>query len=224
MDRAGPATDSPQLRQFIVKTSNTMAMECKDALDRLAANPARHRVTIADILHAMGKGSVMMLVLLFALPNAVPAPPGTSMILGLPLLFLTLQWLRGKTPWVPGWIARQSLRRSDFAAIVRRLDSFSAWTERVSRPRLREFAGAAVQRAAAATGVLLSVILVLPLPLVNVPAGIALVLFSLGALRRDGVLLILGFISAIGCLAIACGVLIVLWRVGDQLLALAARF
>ena len=81
-----------------------------------------------------------------------------------------------------------------------------------------------MQRAAAATGVLLSVILVLPLPLVNVPAGIALVLFSLGALRRDGVLLILGFISAIGCLAIASGVLIVLWRVGDQLLALAARF
>lgn len=136
-------------------TSNTEV----DGLTRLATNPARHRVAIADILDAMGDNSVMMLMLLFALPNAVPAPPGTSTILGLPLLFLTLQWLRGKQPWVPRWIARQSLRRSDFAAITKRLARFP--------------------------------------------------------------LMLLGFVAAIISAIVAIGVVIGMWRIGDQLLALA---
>jgi hypothetical protein len=201
-----------------------MAAECRAALDRLAANPARHRITVQDILEAMGSSGVLMLVLLFALPNAIPAPPGTSTILGLPLLFLTLQWLRDRQPRLPVWIARQSLTRSDFAALVRRFDRFEDWTERHSRPRLQEFAGTAVQRIAAALSVLLSVILVLPLPLVNVPAGIALVLFSFGTMRRDGALLALGFLAAAGCIGIAFGVVIGLYRLGSHVAGLLPMF
>ncbi|VTU21937.1 exopolysaccharide biosynthesis protein [Variovorax sp. PBL-E5] len=198
-------------------TSNTEV----DGLTRLAANPARHRVAIADILSAMGDNGVMMLILLFALPNAVPAPPGTSTVLGLPLLFLTLQWLRGKKPWVPGWIARQSLRRSDFAAIMKRLTRFSSWTESISHPRFPAFAGASALRLAGVMGVILSAVLVLPLPLVNVPSGIALVLFALGGLRRDGVLMLLGFVAALASVIVATVVVIGMWRIGGQLLALA---
>jgi hypothetical protein len=206
-----------------VTTAPTLAAESKAALDRLAANPGRHRISIADVMNAMGEAGVMVLVLLFSLPNAVPAPPGTSTVLGLPLLFLSLQWLRGSKPWVPRWIERQSLRRSDFAAIVERFDRLSAWTERISRPRWPALAGVGTQRAAAAMAVVLSFILVLPLPLVNVPAGISLVLFALGSLRRDGALLALGFLASAVCLAITSVVLLGLWRLGDQLLALATR-
>ncbi|RZL96199.1 MAG: hypothetical protein EOP82_01120 [Variovorax sp.] len=78
--------------------SNTL-VTIADGLTRLAADRQRPYVTIADVLAALGEGSTWMLTLLFALPNAVPMLPGTSTVLGMPLLFLTIQLASGRRPW-----------------------------------------------------------------------------------------------------------------------------
>ena len=54
-----------------------------DGLNTLAEDKARHRVTIADIMNTMGYGGVMMLIVLivlFASPKAVPAPSWPSRV------------------------------------------------------------------------------------------------------------------------------------------------
>lgn len=73
-------------------------------------------------------------------------------------------------------------------------------------------------RMAGVLGVLLSVVLVLPLPLVNVPCGIALVLLSLGGLYEDGLFLILGFVAGFASLGLTAAVVIFSLRVGKQIL------
>ncbi|OOG55390.1 hypothetical protein B0E49_08035 [Polaromonas sp. C04] len=184
----------------------------------LASDRARRRISIADMVHSMGDGSVKVLLLLFALPNSIPALPGTSTILGFPLLFLTMQMALRKPPWMPRWLARQSLSRKDFAAIVLRLTTLSTWAERICTPRLGRYVDGCTLRMAGVLGVLLSVVLVLPLPLVNVPCGIALVLLSLGGLYKDGLFSILGFVAGFASLGLTAAVVIFSFRVGKQIL------
>ena len=70
-------------------------------LDAISVDERRDRVSVSDLMQAMDARAVAALILLFALPNVVPTPPGTSSILGLPLLYLTAQMMLGKLPWLP---------------------------------------------------------------------------------------------------------------------------
>ncbi|MFC6280965.1 MULTISPECIES: exopolysaccharide biosynthesis protein [Polaromonas] len=194
-----------------------------DSLVQLALDHSKRRITIADMVHALGDGSLKMLILFFALPNSVPTLPGTSTILCLPLLFLTMQMALCQSPWMPAWLARQSLSRKDFATLVLRLKTLSTRIDRICIPRLGRYVGCGAIRVAGFLGILLSAVLVLPLPLVNVPCGIALVLLSLGNLYKDGLFSILGFITGFASLGLAAGVVIFSWRIGHQIL-LSWRF
>ena len=61
-------------------------------------------------------------------------------------------------------------------------------------------------RIASAFGVLIAIILVLPLPLVNIPAALTLVLLSFGALRGDGRFVIAGYALGLATLLLAAAV------------------
>ena len=68
-------------------------------LSDLLARLARSRdgkVTIRDIAIALQDRSFGAFLLVFALPNLVPLPPGATFVLGLPLVFIEL-----KKPSVP---------------------------------------------------------------------------------------------------------------------------
>ena len=60
-------------------------------------------------------------MLIFAAPNILPVPPGTSAVLGTPLVFLAAQMMFGRGPWLPALVTRRSLSREDFAALVGRV-------------------------------------------------------------------------------------------------------
>lgn len=59
--------------------------------------------TIGELVDTFGTHTFGATMLLFAAPNLVPNPPGTSPILGIPLLILAGQLVLGrKTVWLPG--------------------------------------------------------------------------------------------------------------------------
>ena len=106
----------------------------------LANGPHRDRIFVSDLFHVMEDSAVVTLTLLFALPNLASVPPGTSTLLGTPLLFLTIEWALGKQPWLPGALARRSMTRIKFASMIHRV---APWVERVDRllkPRLQALA------------------------------------------------------------------------------------
>lgn len=104
-------------------------------LFRLANDNSRERISVGDLLAALGDRAIGALMFFFAAPNILPVPPGVSTLLGAPLLFLSAQLMLGMRPWLPGVITRRSISRDDLATLVRRIVPWLAKAEKLLRPR-----------------------------------------------------------------------------------------
>lgn len=178
-----------------------------DVLFDIAADTTRPRISIGELLQALDDRALAALLLIFALPNAIPMPPGTSSVLGTPLVFLTAQLALGLSPWLPRFIANRSVSRSDFSAVVARLAPWLARAERLLRPRLLWLTCTMGERLIGAVCLFLAVVLVLPIPFGNMLPAAAISLLALGVLERDGLWVIAGLITAAAGTALVAGVL-----------------
>ncbi len=166
------------------------------------------RITIGDLLHGMEDRAAAALILIFALPNALPTPPGTSTVLGIPLLFLCAQLAAGWPVWLPAFITRRSMRRSDYSALLDKAEPWLARAERLLKPRLTVLTSWLAERLLGILWLILSFVLVLPIPLGNMPPAASLCLMALGLLAADGVFIILGVVAAIAALVLASSVVL----------------
>ncbi|WP_423294175.1 exopolysaccharide biosynthesis protein [Neotabrizicola sp. VNH66] len=176
------------------------ALRLTGLLRQLADDPAAERVAIADILLIMQGRAFGALLMIFAFPNILPSPPGLAGVLGLPLIFLSAQMMLGMAPWLPGIIARRSIARPVFAALVDKIEPWLARAERLLSIRLRPLTSAPAQRVIGAVCLILSIALALPVPFANLAPATAICLIGLGVLERDGLWIILGFCAAVGAL------------------------
>ena len=154
-------------------------------------------LTLAEIVSRLDDQARGVLMILFALPNCVPGIPGTSAITGFPLVFLTLQMAFNRPPWLPGFIARRSVSRQWLADVTARAAPWLRRVELFIRPRLPALTSDTAERLVGALGVVLSLTIMLPIPFGNSLPAIALIVFSMGFIGRDGVW-ILGGIFLVG--------------------------
>ncbi|MFV3077356.1 exopolysaccharide biosynthesis protein [Niveispirillum fermenti] len=178
-----------------------------DILRAIAGDESRERIAIKDLLAIMKDRALGALLFIFALPNVLPTPPGTSAVLGAPLIFLAAQLALGRSPWLPRVIADRSIARADFAALVTRTAPWLAKAERLLRPRLGVLSRPPAEYLVGLFCFLLAVILFLPIPLGNMMPALAICLFSLGILERDGVWILAGLLAAILSVGLVWGVL-----------------
>jgi hypothetical protein len=175
-------------------------------LHALAQDDSRSRISIADLLEALGDRALAALLFVFAVPNVLPVPPGTSTILGAPLVFLAAQLAFGRKPWLPALIARRTMTRSDFATLVRRIGPWLVRAERLLRPRAMGLALPPMEYLVGLLCLLLAVVLVLPVPLGNMLPALAISLLALGILERDGLWILAGLVAAMASAAVVSGV------------------
>jgi hypothetical protein len=175
-------------------------------LDEIAADESRSRVSVADLLRVMSGRAIGALLLLFALPNILPAPPGTSAILGMPLVYLSAQMMLGRLPWLPAFIANRSMSREDFAATISRATPLLARAEKLLKPRLSIFVRHGAERVIGAVCLILAIVLLLPIPFGNMLPALAIGLIALGVLERDGVWVLIGLTVAAFSLFLVAGV------------------
>ncbi|MHB0953880.1 MAG: exopolysaccharide biosynthesis protein [Allorhizobium sp.] len=177
-----------------------------EILAGIAADATRERVSVADIFEAMGDRAFGALILIFALPNVIPTPPGTSALTGAPLVFLSAQLMLGQSPWLPNIIASRSMARQDFATIVGRVSPWLARGERMLRPRLGFLVYPPAEYLIGLVCLVLSAILVLPIPLGNMLPAIAICFFSFGILERDGACVLIGAVISALSVTVVAGV------------------
>lgn len=175
-------------------------------LDAIGADERRERVSVSDLMRAMDARAVAALILLFALPNVVPTPPGTSSILGLPLLYLTAQMMLGKLPWLPAIIADRSMTRSDFNSFVGRVTPLLARAERLLKPRLLFITSVTGEKIIGGLCLVLAIVLAMPIPLGNMLPALAISLMALGVLERDGLWVMIGVVVGVLSMVIVSGV------------------
>src|SRR6218665_527071 len=136
-----------------------------DIFVSLAIDETRERVSVGDLFERLGDRAFGALMLAFALPNIVPTPPGTSAITGTPLVFLSARLALGLKPWLPGFITRRSMARTDFALVVNRIAPWLSRAEGLLRPRLGFMTGRVADHLAGLPCFVLAVVLGLPIPL-----------------------------------------------------------
>lgn len=176
-------------------------------LREIADDSTRERVSVGDLLAALRDRALGPLLFVFAFPNALPLPPGSSSVLGAPLLFLAAQLALGRPPWLPRLITARSMTRADFAVLVDRIAPWLARAERLLRPRLSVLAAPPFEYVVGLVCLALAVILVLPIPLGNMLPALAITVLALGILERDGVWVLAGLAIAVLAVSVVWGVL-----------------
>lgn len=199
-------------------TINLDDVPTPDGADRLSAiltaiakGAHRDRISIADLLHALEHRAIGALMFIFAVPNAIPVPPGVSAVLGAPLIFLSFQLMIGRRPWLPRIITDRSLSRVDFEKVVDLAAPWLAKAERLMRPRLQFLAKPPFEYLVGAVSLLLSIVLFLPIPLGNMLPAFTICVLALGVLERDGVWIGIGIACAITAVVIVWGVVLALF-------------
>jgi len=183
-----------------------------DILNRIAGDDSRDRISLRDLLNATQDRAGPALIFIFAIPNIIPLPPGASSILGAPLLFLTAQLALGRKPWLPRAIADRSMERRHFGAAVRRVMPWLMRGERLLRPRLRLLARPPMEYLIGTICLILSIILFLPIPLGNIPPALAICMFSLAIMERDGLWTLAGIAMSVIAVVLVSGVLFSLFE------------
>lgn len=167
------------------------------------------RLFLGEIVEAFGKRAFGAVMLFFGIINLLPWPPGGTTLTGAPLLFLSLEMAWGReTLWLPKWADRLSVNRETFRRLSGRLLPLIRTGERLSKPRLGFLTGRLGQGLIGLACLALSIILVLPVFGGNLIPAIAITIFSLGVMQRDGLAVLLGWLTT----ALTVGVLILAWK------------
>ena len=169
----------------------------------LAEAPRPERIVVSELVDALGDRGPAVVALLLALPNVIPMPPGTSVLLGVPLLVLTLQMARGGGARLPKLLAERSFARVDLAPALRRAAALLA----------RGGAGRHLTLLASPWGVrltgvvcsLLALIVLLPIPFGNMVPALAISMCAFGILRYDGRWVLGGLIVGLASIALLGG-------------------
>ncbi|WP_103173986.1 exopolysaccharide biosynthesis protein [Paracoccus sp. SY] len=181
------------------------------ALTHLAERWSEPRLSIAQLLTALGDRGLIGLLLILAVANAIPNPPGTSTVLGLPMLYLSWQVTRGGMPWLPQFLADRSFDITHFRALITRAMPYLDRVERLLRPRLAVLSSPLAIKAVGGVCLILSIVLILPIPFGNLLPATAIAIIALGALERDGLWILGGVLFGLATtvfLASAVAVLI----------------
>jgi hypothetical protein len=206
----GDSTDGTNRRSSAPARARSQTLS--QVLSAIAADPVRDTIAVNDLITLLGGRGRAGLILLFALPNVLPAPPGMSGVLGLPLLYLSFQMMLGRVPWLPKFIGHRSVPRDRFALLVDTAAPWLARAERLLRPRWSWLVNHRAERVIGAFCLLLAAVLALPIPFGNMLPALAISLIALGVLERDGLWVMIGTVTGLVSLFIVSGVVYALVR------------
>jgi hypothetical protein len=151
-------------------------------------------LSMDELIQAFGERAFGALMLTFGLLNTLPWPPGGTTIMGAPLLFITAQLTIGQDRlWLPRWIRCASFSRKNFRSGLARIERSLQRTERLTKPRLCWAITGPAERLIGVICLLLTCVLVLPIPGGNFIPALVIATFAIALVQRDGVVALLGW-------------------------------
>src|SRR5690606_11854142 len=134
-----------------------------------------------QIRDALGDRSFATLLLFFALLNMLPLPPGSTLILGLPLVLVAMQMVMGRrSVWLPRFLLAKSIDAGQFRRLSGRMMPRLERLEKFVRPRYWPFPSArTAERLIGLTALVLATLVTLPIPFGNWFPALACALLGL---------------------------------------------
>lgn len=173
------------------------------------------KLYLGELVNAFGERGFGALMLFLGLVSAViGAIPGSTTVLGLPILIIAFQLvIRQDQLWLPKWALASSIGRSDYreaiAGVLPRLRRLERW----SRPRLSVMTSEISEVLIGLACMILCSILVLPIPGGNLIPSLIIVAFGFGLVQRDG----LAVLAAWTAIALVCIAGLIVWLLWAQL-------
>lgn len=153
-------------------------------------------VTLGELSDGMQERAFGLLILLLALPCALPFIYGLPQLVALPMLVLTGQMARGRAaPWLPQTLRKRRLSIKSLLSVLLTTRRYAGWLERLAHPRLVAFSSASAQRIVGALMLVPCLSILVPLPLTNTVPGIAVGITAVGLIQRDALFIIFGLIA-----------------------------
>jgi hypothetical protein len=177
--------------------------------------------TLGAIVDAIGERGFGLLLMVLALPAALPIPaPGYATPFGILMAGLGVQMILGRShPKLPQAARRRSLSYKNFRRVVRGAGLPLKVAEFLIRPRLGRLARArSVHRVVGAIVVLMACFMMLPIPLTNTAPSFVIFLLAASLLEEDGLLLLAGALAAPIAAGIAILALYFAWTHGLEAL------
>lgn len=182
-------------------TSTAAATESlTGVLDMLLDGQKDQRVQLGNVVKQFkyrGFGSLMLvLTLVIMLPTgAIPFVPAIS---GLLILFISFQILFGyKYPWIPQRLSNLSMSRDKLERGIHKVKPYTQKIDRLLKPRLPYLTHNIVKRITALITIMFATVIILIgfIPLLPATLAIPIFFFGLGYIARDGLLILIGFLS-----------------------------
>jgi len=181
-------------------------------------------ITLGELINAFGASALAGLLLVFGLACALPLPPGSTTVFGLPLLLLAPQlMLDTPAPWLPRQLRERPIATASLRSPFARLIPWLQQMEAVSRPRLSFVVNGPGRRLVGLVCTVFSLVLILPIPLGNMLPAATVSVFSLALIQRDGVIAMAGYAFAaasVGALVLAANLVAAMLRAALSALSL----
>lgn len=159
-------------------------------------------ISVREIIEAFGERAFGFVIILFSLPNCIPAPPGMNSVFGLPVLLFAVQLALGfKKPWLPRRILDKRFRVATFRKIIDVAEPRLQRVEKILRPRHTALFGPRGDRLIGVFAVILALCVIVPLPGTNWVPSIALVILSMAIMQEDGLVLGFGILAGLAGIA-----------------------
>lgn len=203
-----------------VRTISEVLTDAEHDLQR-----THERITVSDILEIFHERGFGFVILLFALPAALPLPGlGINLVVAAPLMMLTLQQALGRrTVWLPERIRHRQIGRTRLIGFLRSAAPWMKRLEVVMRPRLGFVTQGAFSNLIGLCGFLMALSVLVPLPLTNTVPSMGVALMAIGVLMRDGLAVIAGMVVGLFWIALLATVLTVLGAEGVDIIKLHIR-
>ncbi len=172
------------------------------------------KLYLGELVDAFGERGFGALMVFLGLLNALPLPPGSTTVLGAPLLLLCGQLLfRADQVWLPKWALKSSIDRAGYRKTTGRVLKPIRMFERLSKPRLPMMTSELSERLIGLAGCVLAVIIVLPIWGGNMAPALIIATFGFGLMQRDGIAVLIGWLGVAGFAAFAWLAWEVIYRV-----------
>ena len=184
-----------------------------DQLQAIIAELPEDRLTLGELLQVFGDEGLLLLTILLTLVFLIPVSiPGVSTVFGAAILLVGISRVFGRPLWLP---AKLRARNLPAARLRPALDGGLHWVrrlEKISRPyRLRGLVEGALPELFNNLAFILAALLLMApfgfVPFSNTLPGLALLLYAIGMIQRDGTAIVLGHLANIGTI-IYFGILI----------------
>lgn len=169
-----------------------------DVLARVGETASGDRIPLGDLVDALGERTFGLVMLVMALPCAIPFLYGVPQVVSVPMVFVAAQMLIGrKALWLPEKLRARAFSKADYAAMIARARPWLLRFERLARPRLTVLASRPLERLVGLVMLVASLSIAVPLPLTNTVPGIGVAILAVGLIERDGLLVLAGAFVAL---------------------------